>query len=150
MDVPITEADASLVGRLSEDDGDVAMYTPGDVNGYGIAEALFGGETVLVPGRSAGWGDVMDDGAIASSKRITEENDNQPGLPDRGQHGVLDGDGLDEVVLGASRYDHEGMEHAGQVRVLRGRTEWPMVLDQHEADSSVSPSATERGVQAQA
>ena len=124
--------------------GGGGLVAVGDSDGDGLRDMLserspleptFVREVVLVPGRSGGWGEAMEEDAVATSLRIYESGDSTSGLPDRGLHGDIDGDGMDDIVLGAASYDRDGLEDAGQVRIFLGGTAWPTFLDQHDADA---------------
>ena len=124
----LSNADASFNGEIAQSLSGGALSSAGDTNGDGYDDFLIGNsvdenygthKVHLILGRSAGWSfDISLASADASFVGEAE--------PDCAGHSVagvgdLDGDGLDDFLIGAPRNGEAG-QYAGQVYLLYGKT----------------------------
>ncbi len=145
MDMDLSSADASFIGEAASDNSGLSVSGAGDVNGDGYDDTLIGafgndeggssaGQTYLVLGRSTGWSMDMD---LASSDAsfIGEAAGDGLGWSVSGA-GDVNGDGYDDILVGANNND-EGGSNAGQTYLVLGRsTGWSMDMDLSSADAS--------------
>ncbi len=128
-DEPITiglsMADAKLVGEEARDHAGTAVSGAGDVNGDGHDDLLVGAEYSSAGGGISGaaylvLGPVIGtrDLALADAKLVGEERDDWAGTSVSGA-GDVDGDGHDDVLIGAYRKD-EGGRNAGAAYLVLG------------------------------
>ncbi len=146
MDISLSMADASYWGAATGDNAGSALAGAGDVDGDGYADLLIGahrsdaagadaGQVYLVLGRAAGWyADVHL--SLADASFLGENAGVQAGSALAGV-GDVDGDGYDDMLIGAP-YDHEaGVDDAGQAYLLRGgEGPWSMATSLADADAS--------------
>ena len=145
MDTPLSEADASYWGEAAEDWAGYAASGAGDVNGDGYHDLIVGaltngeaapgaGQAYLVFGREAGWEmDVSLSHADASF--LGESAADNAGTTVAGA-GDVNGDGYDDVLVGAP-YSNDAGLHAGEVYLVLGRAQgWAMDVSLSEADVS--------------
>ncbi len=145
MDTNLSNVDASFIG---EDGGDHSGYSvsgAGDVNGDGYDDILIGawgnddggskaGQTYLILGKQSGW--AMDtDLSNADASFIGEDGGDHSGYSVSGA-GDVNGDGYDDIIIGAYR-DDDGGSYAGQTYLILGKASgWAMDTDLSNADAS--------------
>jgi hypothetical protein len=129
MGMDLGGADATFLGEHLGDEAGGAVSAAGDVNADGLADflvgawgsddgALEGGEAYLLLGRTSGW-NLDADLASSSASFVGEHIDDLAGSVVSGG-GDLDGDGLDDLLVGSSDSDAAATD-AGQTYVLLGR-----------------------------
>jgi len=128
MDNSLAAADASFHGQAAGEYAGYAVAGAGDADGDGYDDLLIGaprstfdevwqGEAYLVMGRVGGWSPDLDL-AQADGSFLGELASAQAGHA-VASGGDLDGDGWDDLVLGAP-YDDDAVTQAGQVYTIRG------------------------------
>ena len=142
MDTDLSTADASFIGEDAGDFSGISVSGAGDVNGDGYDDILIGaygscwskGQTYLILGKVTGWS--MDtDLSTADASFIGEDAWDWSGLWVSGA-GDLNGDGFDDILIGAYGNDDGGSE-AGQTYLILGKvTGWSMDTDLSTADAS--------------
>ena len=126
-DTDLSLASASFLGENGQDYAGDQVAAAGDVNGDGYADFLIGawgndalgaecGQVYLVLGAAGGWATHTDLG-LADASWIGDAGDSAgTGI---GGGGDLDGDGYDDLVIGAPNNDEAGTD-AGQIYVVFG------------------------------
>lgn len=124
-DLDLSAADIKLTG---EDSGDYAGYAvagAGDVDGDGLADLIIGAHRDEDGGTSSGSAYLIFGGITASTslsgadvQLVGESNSDYAGYSVGGA-GDVDGDGLDDVLIGATGEDTDGSA-AGAVYVVLG------------------------------
>ncbi|MCK5772682.1 MAG: FG-GAP repeat protein, partial [Thermoplasmata archaeon] len=145
MDTDLSNADASFIGEDTSDESGNSVSGAGDVNGDGYDDILIGahydsdggsdaGQTYLILGKASGWS--MDtDLSNADASFIGEDTSDQSGYSVSGA-GDVNGDGYDDLIIGATRDDDGGSE-AGQTYLILGKSSgWSMDIDLSTADAS--------------
>jgi len=148
MDYDLSNAGASFIGEDSDDYSGLSVASAGDVNGDGLDDFLIGaygdddggaeaGQTYLILGNtSAPWG--MDyDLSNADASFIGEDGSDFSGQR-VASAGDVNGDGLDDFLIGAIRDEEGGGDYAGQTYLILGNTSapWGMDYDLSNADAS--------------
>ncbi len=145
MDVDLGESSASFIGEEDADYSGSRVAVAGDVNGDGYDDILISaynsdaggassGQTYLVFGRPSGWAmdtDLSDaDASFLGEVRLDGSGDSLAGAGD------VNGDGYDDILIGASLND-EGGVNAGQTYLILGRASgWSMGTDLSNANAS--------------
>ena len=145
MRTPLSEVDASFLGEEESDQAGVSLTGAGDVNGDGYDDFLIGssnssfsgfhaGQIYLIFGRSADW--FMRTSLSQADASFTGEGElNFAGGMISGVTGAGDvnGDGYDDVLIGAPGYDND----TGQSYLILGRpNDWQMRMSLSAADVS--------------
>lgn len=104
----------------------------GDINGDGIhdlviglpSDNVFAGRTCVVFGRTSGFPasfslTLLDGSNGFCLEGVSERDDSGIAVSDAGD---INGDGIDDLIIGATRADPNGVESAGSSYVLFGRT----------------------------
>ena len=145
QDVSLTTLSDSFAGENHEDSAGWSLAGPGDVNGDGLADLLISapfndetatdaGQVYLILGSAGGYGADTDLGSADASYH-GEASDDRLGNAIAAA-GDVDGDGLDDLLLGAATND-EAASNAGQAYLVFGReTGWTMDQGLFDADAS--------------
>ena len=145
MDTDLSNVDASFFGEDAYQYSGFSVAGAGDVNGDGYDDILIGafwnddggtdaGQTYLIFGNAIGW---STDTAIsnADASFIGEDDGDHSGYSVAGA-GDVNGDGYDDILIGASGYDVGGGA-LGQIYLILGKASgWAMDTDLSEADAS--------------
>jgi PKD repeat protein len=145
MDTDLSKADASFIGEDADDRSGNSVAGAGDINGDNYDDILIGapwdeaggskaGQTYLIFGKASGW--TMDtDLSNADASFIGENADDRSGNSVVGA-GDINGDGYDDILIGA-HYDDDGGNDAGQTYLILGNASgWVMDTDLANADAS--------------
>ena len=147
MDTDLGNVDASFWGNHT---GDYSGYSGsvaglGDVNGDGYDDILIGaygdndagrlaGQTYLILGKATGW--YMDTDLSASDASFWGEGEGDRSGYSVAGAGDVNGDGYDEILIGAKSND-ECVNEAGQTYLILGKaTGWMMDTDLSASDAS--------------
>jgi len=145
MDSDLYGVDASFYGEASGDRAGQAVCGAGDVNGDGYDDLLVGvsenseaattaGQAYLVFGRETGWQTSVTLGA-ADASFLGEQFGDDAGYA-VATAGDVDGDGYDDLLIGASGADDVGSQSGKLYLVLGGATGWAMDTPLAAADAS--------------
>ena len=145
MDTSLGSADASFLGVDNDDHAGAGISVAGDLNGDGFADLVIGapgnddgtnnaGKTYVLFGAASGWSQDVSL-SMASASFEGEANGDQSGIEvDSG--GDVNGDGYDDLLIGAP-YNNDEAQDAGKVYlVLGGQNVWGPDLDLEYADGS--------------
>ena len=145
MDTPLGEADVSFAGEYAGDLLGSQVGGGGDVNGDGLNDMLIGaqhssegawimGQVYLVLGSESGWDSFTWADDAASASFLGEEGGALVGREPVTIAEDVDGDGLDEMLIGNFSGYHQG-DHTGLVYMVFGRASgWSMDRWMSEAD----------------
>ncbi len=144
-DTNLSNADASLVGEPDSGRAGRSISTGGDVNNDGFDDILIGadlnseggpgfGQSYLVLGRDHGWSRGLSLSNSTASFIGEAQNDNSGAVVSIA--GDVNGDGFDDILIGAFNND-EGGSSSGQAYLFFGkRTGWEMDISLSDADIS--------------
>jgi hypothetical protein len=129
MDSRIKDAHASFLGEDADDWSGFAIAGAGDVNGDGYDDILISapydeesateaGQTYLILGKPVGW--KMDVNLSKADASFLGENPNDRSGVSAAGAGDVNGDGFDDILIGAYRND-EGGSSAGQAYLIFGK-----------------------------
>ena len=135
MDSDLSAVDASFYGEASGDRAGGAVCGAGDVNGDGYDDLLVGvsennevaesaGQAYLVLGRETGWQTGVTLGAADASFHGEQLGDNAGYAVSTA--GDVDGDGYDDVLVGASGANDVGILSGKLYLIAGGATGWAM------------------------
>ncbi|MCX6012748.1 MAG: integrin alpha, partial [Chloroflexi bacterium] len=145
-------APASFVGEAAGDNSGFCIASAGDVNGDGYADILIGaknakyagknavGKVYLLLGSAAGWTNSINPNnfnlAKAAACFIGENADDRAGYS-VASAGDVNGDGLDDILIGAYGNDQGGTD-SGQVYLILGQVNinWGMFFNLANASAS--------------
>ena len=145
MDTNLSTADASFWGENVNDNSGYPVTGAGDVNGDGFDDLLIGayenddggyntGQTYLVLGKASGW--AMDTDLSAADASFRGEGSSDHSGRSVSGAGDVNGDGFDDILIGASGND-EGGDGAGQAYLILGKASgWAMDTNLSAADAS--------------
>ena len=138
----LNKADASFVGSTANEHFGITNFASsrGDVNGDGYGDILIGdagvayGKVYLIFGKPTGW----TKNANPSTADVTFIGENVTDVAGYSFTiaGDMNGDGLDDIVIGAGNAKH-GLINPGAVYIIFGRTTgWPQTMNLSKADAS--------------
>ena len=145
MDQDLGNVEASFWGKDSEDCSGYSVAGAGDVNGDGYDDILIGapgGEnsftkaslTYLILGRASGW-DMNTNLYASDASFLGEKAGDYSGCSVAGV-GDVNGDGYDDILIGAWGNDDGGSE-SGQTYLILGKTSgWTMNTNLSASDAS--------------
>jgi subtilisin family serine protease len=145
MDTPLSQSDASFIGETQSSYSGYSVAPAGDVNGDGFDDILIGayvnneggdssGQTYLIFGKATGWANNMPL-SMADASFIGENSNDFSGFS-VAPAGDVNGDGLDDILIGAYGNAAAGIS-AGKTYLIFGRTTgWGMDTPLSLADAS--------------
>ncbi len=145
MDTNLSNADATFTGEAYEDVAGYDVAGTGDVNGDGYDDILVAapyndegghtaGQVYLILGRGTGWSQAANL-SNANASFCGERAGDFAGGSVAGA-GDVNGDGFDDILIGASAND-DGQKEAGQSYLILGKaTGWSMDTNLSTADAS--------------
>ncbi len=144
-DVDLAEARATLLGEHSDDTAGMSVSFAGDVDGDGIDDVLVGalghddynidnGTAYLLLGPLSGTMDLVD----AHATMVGEGSTDHAGYSVSGA-GDVDGDGLDDILVGAPYHDTAGFND-GMAYLLTGPISGEIALG--DADARISGASS--------
>ena len=149
----LSSADASFIGEAGGDEAGSAVAIAGDVNGDGLDDILIGayendeadpdaGQVYLLLGRESGW--TWNASLSAADASFWGELGNDEFGYDVAGPGDVDGDGYDDLLVGADGRDDNG-ENSGAVYLIFGRvTGWGMDTLLSDTDASILGDPNDR------
>ncbi len=145
-DTSLSYVSASFIGENVYDYAGWSVASAGDVNGDGINDIIIGadsndeggsgaGQTYLIFGKPSGW--TMDTAISAASASFIGENAGDNSGRSVASAGDVNGDGLDDLLIGAMYYDDGSNSSAGKTYLLLGKTTgWASDTNLLTADAS--------------
>lgn len=148
--VSLSSADVAFVGEQNA--GSACVAPAGDVNNDGRGDFLIGisgvfpgsyGKTYLFLGRDNWPTTTLGISQVADASFVGEQNGSQAGTSVAGIQD-LNGDGRDEIAIGAPKHTPAGVMFAGKVYIIFGRaTGWSLNESLANADRSIVGDAAE-------
>ncbi|MDD4902550.1 MAG: hypothetical protein PHE24_05445 [Patescibacteria group bacterium] len=143
-----TSSDASFLGvKDREKLRDVDAV--GDFNADGYADFLVDswgtdvtlkGDLYLMLGKPAGWTKNNSIASSAAASFVGEADEDQLQVSGASElFGDLNGDGYDDIVVGAG-YNNDNGEHAGKVYIIFGKEDESWLIDSDYSDNSATTS----------
>jgi len=142
MDTSLANVDASYLGETPGDGSGKAVACAGDVDGDGFDDILIGatgrsgsrGESYLILGKASGW--AMDTGLASADASFVGENLSDASGVAIASAGDVNGDGFDDILIGADEND-DGGDRAGKAYLVLGKASgWSMDTPLSGADAS--------------
>jgi hypothetical protein len=145
VEIDLSLADHSFVGENIDDDAGISVSCAGDVDGDGLDDILVGakknddggsaaGKAYLVLGASLGSSPEIDL-SLADYSFVGEASGDNSGV-DVSSAGDVDGDGLDDILVGASTNDGGGSDSGRAYVVLGSSLGISPEIDLSDADHS--------------
>ncbi len=147
MDNDLSDADASFWGEDADDQSGYSVAGAGDVNGDGYDDILIGafcndggsinaGQTYLILGKASGWS--MDTNLSNADASFWGENRFDTAGRSVAGAGDVNGDGYDDILIGADGNKDGGGLNAGQTYLILGKSSgWAMDTNLSKADASL-------------
>ncbi len=147
MDTTLSEANASFFGEDGSDSTGVSVSYAGDVNGDGFDDLIIGaygdeeggswsGQNYLVYGRAQGWS-MRTNLSEVNASFIGEGINDYSGWS-VSYAGDVNGDGFDDLLIGAYRDEIGGQTYTGQTYLVFGRAEsWGMDTSLSDVNASL-------------
>jgi hypothetical protein len=144
-DTNLSKSDASFLGEQVSDEAGFSVNGAGDVNGDGYDDFLIGtrenddggtraGQTYLMLGKPSGW--AMDTDLSNSNASFVGENSYDGSGASVSGVGDVNGDGYDDILIGAN-WNADGGSSAGQTYLVLGKASgWAMDTDLSTANAS--------------
>jgi hypothetical protein len=145
MDTDLGDSNASFIGEKAIDYSGWSVAGAGDVNGDDFDDILIGardnddggdnaGQTYLILGKPDGWS--MDTDLSNADASFWGENEGDRSGTSVAGAGDVNGDGYDDILIGAELND-DGGDKAGQTYLVLGKASgWSMDTDLSNADAS--------------
>lgn len=145
-DVNLSNSDASFLGELNGAYSGYSVDGCGDVNGDGFDDILIGaryddeggfefGQVYVIFGKTSGW--AMDTSLSSSDASFWGEDSSDFAGMEVAGAGDVNGDGLDDILIGATGDEEGGGNNAGQTYLILGKTSgWAMDVSLSNADAS--------------
>jgi subtilisin family serine protease len=145
MDTPLSQSDASFIGETQSSYSGYSVAPAGDVNGDGFDDILIGayanneggdfsGQTYLIFGKAAGWTNNMSL-SMADASFIGENSNDFPEFS-VAPAGDVNGDGFDDILIGAYGNNTSGIS-AGKTYLILGKASgWSVDTPLNQADAS--------------
>jgi hypothetical protein len=130
-DTLASEAAASFMGENTKDNAGISLSYAGDVNGDGYADLLIGADANSEAGQKAGKGYLLLGKAEGWKLRTPLSSADAVILGEQAKHhlgvtvsyaGDVNGDGLDDFLIGASRANKENLRKVGKSYLFLGKT----------------------------
>ena len=145
MDTSLAAADASFIGEAADDMAGVVVAGAGDVDADGHQDMLIGatyndevgtdaGQAYLVLGGPSGW--ALDTPLAAVDASFVGESAEDRAASAVASAGDADGDGYDDILVGARGNDDAGADAGKVYLLLGGPGSWAMDTSLAAADAS--------------
>ncbi len=138
--IGVTHSGFRIVGIDEDDDSGYSVSGAGDVNGDGFADLIIGARLADVDGSiSAGESYVVFGKSDQDAVYLSEIGSTHPGFRIDGIHegdysgwsvsgaGDVNGDGLSDIIIGASSASPDGISQAGESYVVFGKDDYTAV-----------------------